>query len=435
MNPLYAAYRLMGSAAGILLEPVLKHFNRHKTKELARLDQRLGRYPRTFRERLPGKPRIWLHAVSVGEVGVAHAMVHVLESLLPQYGIVLSTATRQGLVRAETLLHGRATCCYAPLDIHQSVMQAFQTIQPEILVILETEFWPNLIVHARRMGIKTALLNGRISVRSIKGYRLLRPLMRYTLSHLDLFSMISTDDAHRIRTLGADPSKVLVNGNAKFDCPDPMTQQGRASRWAGDLYGITPQTPLFIAGSTREPEEQSVLDAFLSIRRQFPDTVLLIAPRHVERTDTIEQWVSDKGLTCQRRTLLGPGKQKRMAPVVILDTIGELSESYSIADFVFCGGSLVAKGGQNLLEPALWARPIMYGPSMEDFADALRLIEHNGGGVRIADSEQMAAVALSWLRHPERGRAVGRAARQAILAHRGSAKAHVEALVRLIAAR
>ena len=218
-------------------------------------------------------------------------------------------------------------------------------VRPEALVLMETEIWPNLIAAAHGMGVPIAIVNGRISVRTINYYRKIKPLLRSILSTVDRFSMISEGDASRIATLGAPRDRIAVNGNAKFDAPAP-TGVPDPHRRLTDLYGLKPGAPVFVAGSTRFPEERLLLDAYGTIRREFPETVMLIAPRHVNRTDQIERWVTERGLACQRRSILEPLQRPRTAPVVILDTIGELAATYAIATFVFCGGSLVPKGGQ-----------------------------------------------------------------------------------------
>lgn len=256
--------------------------------------------------------------------------------------------------------------------------------------------------------------------------------MRYTLSHVDAFSMISGKDAQRIQLLGAPAERVGVNGNAKFDCPDPLVDMD-AGRWAGRLYGVESHTPVFVAGSTRNPEEQVVLDAFTRIRAHHPGAVLIIAPRHIERAPQIAQWVSARGLRYQLRTTLDEVRQPRTAPVVILDTIGELSATYSVANMVFCGGSLVPKGGQNIMEPAMWSKPVCYGPSMDDFADARQVIQSGGGGVMVRNAEELAATVIQWLQCPPKAIAAGQAARQAILPHRGAAQKHADVICRLLA--
>jgi 3-deoxy-D-manno-octulosonic-acid transferase len=427
---LHFLYNVIGSAAGMALIPPLWLRQRRNEEDLQRLRQRLGWYPESLAREFQGRPRVWLHAVSVGEVGVAEVIARCLEEQMPGCRIVLSTTTRQGLQRAQAHFKDRALCFYAPLDMIGSSGRALKMVKPDVLALLETEIWPNLIVGARRMGIRVALLNGRISVRTIRRYQKIRPLMRHILSHLEALSMISEADALRIQSLGADTRRIEVHGNAKFDGPDPMRGGDRAIAWARALYALDPGTPVFVAGSTRDPEEPILLDAFLRLRRNFPQAVLIVAPRHIHRAPQIERWVREKGLTCQRRTELNG--LPRTAPVVVLDTIGELSDTYSVADIVFCGGSLVPKGGQNLLEPAVWAKPVMYGPSMEDFSDARQLIEKAGGGRTVADADQIAAVAADWLSRPEQASQAGNAARSAIHSHRGAARKHAGVIVRLL---
>lgn len=432
MTPLHFVYNLVGTAVGMAaFTPAWLYYKRNRD-DLERFYQRLGYYPETLRNQMHGRPRIWLHAVSVGEVGVAAAIINALERQAPQCQLVLSTTTEQGLFRAKALLHNRVSCFYVPIDLIGAVDKALAMVQPDVLALLETEIWPNLIIRARQRGVHTAILNGRISVRAINSYLRIRPFMRIVLSNINAFSMISSDDAQRIRSLGAAAARINVNGNAKFDGPDPMVHKAKALNWAADMFSLhEPLPPVFVAGSTREPEEQVILSAYLELRRTFPAIVLIIAPRHIERAGQIEQWVQQKGLSCQRRSTFD-GTNPRTAPVVILDSIGELSDTYSIADFVFCGGSLVPRGGQNLLEPAAWAKPLLYGPSMEDFADARRLIEDAGGGVTITSAQQLTVVAEQWLHRPSLAIAAGQAARQAIMAHRGAAQKHAAVIETLI---
>jgi 3-deoxy-D-manno-octulosonic-acid transferase len=247
--------------------------------------------------------------------------------------------------------------------------------------------------------------------------------------------MISPADAGRIVSLGAEKGRIRINGNAKFDSPDPMADGGQAAQWARALFGIADRQPVFIAGSTRHDEERTVLDAHARILKTHPDALLIIAPRHINRVPEIEAWVAAGGFTCRRRTELSQTGGKPGAQVVLLDTIGELAAAYSIASFVFCGGSLVPKGGQNLLEPAMWAKPIMHGPSMEDFADAQQLIEKAGGGRTVHDAAEMAALAHAWLADPAMAAATGARARQAIRSHRGAAARHAAVIADLLGAR
>lgn len=432
MNIYHLAYNLIGAGFGAALVPAMWLRSRRDSDTRDRFHQRLGHYPRVLRQRFRGGPRIWFHAVSVGEVGVAAAIAGALREEVPGCRIALSTTTVQGLSRARAQFEDDVTCFYAPVDLPGPTRRVLNMVRPDVLALLETEIWPNLIVTARRMGARTTILNGRISVRTIKGYRRVQPLMRYVLSNIDAFSMISAADALRILSLGAEKRRTVVNGNAKFDGPDPRGESAEVKNWTMALYGLRSDTPVFVAGSTRHPEEQTILNAFLQVQRDFPHAVLIIAPRHIERVAQVEQWVKETGLACQRRSSLDGGRHPRVAPVVVLDTMGELSATYSAASFVFCGGSLVPKGGQNVLEPALWEKPIMYGDSMEDFADARALIEAAGGGVTVHNAAQMAALAVDWLRDPRKARVAGRAARRAICAHRGAARKHAAVVAGLL---
>jgi 3-deoxy-D-manno-octulosonic-acid transferase len=431
MKSSYVAYRWLTACGSVILVPLIWLHHRFRGNDFNRFYQRMGRYALSAVAVRSGRPRIWIHAVSVGEVGVAAAICKELFRRHPKAAIFVSTLREQGLARSKELLGDSVTCFFAPLDLVGATRKALQMVQPDALALLETEIWPNLIVGARRMGVRTAIANGRISVRSIKRYRKVHALMRYTLSHVDAFSMISADDAGRLQSLGADPARMTVSGNAKFDISDPMTDR-QAGQWAKNLLGVEADTPVFVAGSTRHPEEQMVLEAFVRLRRHCPKSVLILAPRHIERTEQVRQWVVSHGLECQLRTQIDPARHPRRSPVVILDTMGELPDIYGMADMVFCGGSLVPKGGQNILEPAMWGKPVIFGPSMEDFAEAKEMIQSNGGGIQVKNDKEMADVAIKWMQSPRIARSVGAAARQAVLPHGGAAAKHADVICRLL---
>lgn len=434
MNLGYLTYRMLSTLSASVLVPLIWLHHRNRGDNFGRFYHRLGIYPAHLFHPVSGTPSVWLHAASVGEVGVAASIGNVLLEHWPECRLMISTIREQGYARARTLMGDRAICFFAPLDLVGATHKALQSIQPDVLALLETEIWPNLIVGAHQSGARTALLNGRLSVRSIHRYRKVRGLMTYTLSHIDAFSMISHEDAQRILSLGASVERLTVNGNAKFDNP-ASAKDPDALHWASELLSLDEDTPVFVAGSTRHPEEQYVLDAYLELREVFPKCLLVIAPRHIERVDQISQWVAQRGLAYQRRTDLGSQGRPRSAPVVILNTIGELSMIYHAADVVFCGGSLVPKGGQNLLEPAICGKPVLYGPSMEDFSDIRDLIQRAGGGVTVHNAAMLASAAIDWLSDPHRAQAAGQAARQAILPHRGAARKHADVIIKLLARR
>ena len=431
MNLGYLTYRMLTTASASVIIPLIWLHHRNRGQNFGRFYHRLGIYPGDLCKKFSGNPKIWLHAVSVGEVGVAAAIGNILLQRYPNCRLMISTTREQGYARARALLGDRATCFFAPLDLVGATRKALNSIRPDVLALLETEIWPNLIVGAHRLGARTAIVNGRLSVRSIRLYLRIRSLMQYALSHIDAFSMISQDDALRMKSLGAPAKRITINGNAKFDNPVTV-KDSDSKRWAEKLLALNPAIPVIVAGSTRHPEEQLVLEAYVKIRQRFPECLLVIAPRHIERVDQIAQWVAACGLVMQRRTELENHWGQRTAPVVILDTIGELSMIYQVADVVYCGGSLVPKGGQNLLEPAICGKPVLYGPSMEDFADARDLIQRAGGGITIYDADTLSAKALDWLSNPHRARSAGMAARRAILPHRGAAGKHADVICELL---
>ncbi len=431
INPGYSAYKWLTSAAAPMVLPLVWLHHVFRGDDFSRFYQRLGIYPPQLLHGLHGRPRIWIHAVSVGEMGAAASIIKALVRRIPQCAVVLSTMKEQGLARAIQLFDGDIPCFFAPLDILGPTRRALEFIQPDVLVCLETEIWPNLILGARRIGAVTAIVNGRISVRTVRSYRRLGALMHHTLSSVGAFSMISAQDAERLESIGASAHRITVNGNAKFDGMDSMDDLGTRAA-VTTLLNLDSATAVLVAGSTRYGEEPILLDAFNTVRQTYPETLLVLAPRHVERVGQIARWVEGLGFSYQLRSEIDGIDRMRTASVVILDTMGELSGFYSVANCVFCGGSLVPKGGQNILEPAMWGKPTLYGPSMEDFADAVDIIGRAGGSAQVNNAADIAAVVLQWIGAPEKAAAAGRRARAAILAHRGAADKHAAVIAGLI---
>jgi 3-deoxy-D-manno-octulosonic-acid transferase len=394
------------------------------------MSQRLGIYGAHARA-ISGTPRIWIHAVSVGEVTVAGAIIQALKKRMPHCVIILSTTTAHGQAVAVEKLAAQAVCLYAPIDFILSVQNALSVLKPDILVCLETEIWPNWLMAAHRMGIKTALINGRLSVRSIKRYRKIRPLMKEIFTTLDAFSMIHAEDAKRIQQLGAPLQNISVGGNAKYDLLRAATETATADAMK-KLYRVTPDQPVLVAGSTRGAEGDLVLAVFQKIIAQFPQALLIIAPRHLKRVPEISERARHLGFSCQLRTRLNETNAPRTASVVIIDTIGELQAIYGIASVVFCGGSLVPLGGQNILEAAVWGKPVIYGPSMDDFRDARELLESTGGGIQVANEVELAEKVADYFSRPDMAAGIGFRAKQAVLSQSGAADRHAAVIYRLL---
>jgi len=401
-----------------------------------------GRYCRHFKERLglisPGtlhylshRPRIWIHAVSLGEVRVAESIIKALRKIMPGCSILVSTTTEHGRALAEERFKHDVPVVYAPVDVIGCVRSALCRIRPDVMVFLETEIWPAWITESRRLGIRTALINGRISVRSIDGYRRLLSFFKEVLKGVDAFSMITKEDAARIRSMGAPPYRIEVNGNAKYDIlaqvPDPRLES--EMRWA---LALDASHRVIVAGSTRQGEEEIILDAYLRAIASFPETVLIIVPRHIGRTGDILKMVHRRRLPCQLRTEIGEGKAGRTEKVIIINTFGELFSVYSVATVVFCGASLVPLGGQNPLEPAVWGKPVLYGPSMEDFLDARDLLESAGAGIPVSGPDELIEKILWLFDHPEETKVLGQRAREAVLRNRGAAERHAQVIAGLI---
>lgn len=430
MNLPYLAYALFSSCFVVIVLPFYWVYKRIIRRERISISQRLGIYSWKLNG-FAGTPRIWIHAVSVGEVNVAAAVIHKLKNLIPGCGIVLSTTTPHGQAAAVNRVGRWATCIYAPVDFIPSVQKALSFMRPDILVCLETEIWPNWLMAAQRMGIKTAFINGRISVRSIRGYLRIRPLVKTVLSRVDAFSMIHASDAQRIKLLGAPPERITVSGNAKYD--GLSDQAGILTREImAKLYRVKSGQPVLLAGSTRGKEGEICLKVFRQILSRFPGALMIIAPRHLKRTDELMNQAKALGFSCQFRTDINGTDKPRTASVVILNTIGELQETYSIASVVFCGGSLVPLGGQNVLEAAIWGKPVFYGPSMEDFLEAKELLESVGGGFPVTDSEDLTVKLAAMLSNPEALEAAGLHARRAVLSRRGAALAHARVIQKLL---
>lgn len=431
MHPIYLAYLALTSgvfAAGL---PYALLYSKITGRYKKSFSQRVGLFPSSLVLPVKRSSRIWLHAVSMGEVSAAVPIIEAILKVFPHCSIILSTTTEHGQAFAKSRLASEVSCIYAPVDFVFSVISALERIKPDILVCLETELWPNLLMTANLMGIKTAVINGRISPRTIKNYMKIRPLMKEVLGRIDAFSMINEIDARRIQEIGANPEKIVINGNAKFDLRLNLSDTGVKERIQQTLR-LNGSELVFMAGSTRPSEEETILDAYQKIIQKLPKTILILAPRHIERTGQIQKIINARGLHCQLRTSLEKSEAPRTAPIIIMDSMGELKDAYSIATIVFCGGSLAKLGGQNILEPAVWGKPVLYGPSMEDFIDAKILLETEGGGIEVKNGDELTEKALFLLSNPEQVQKMGSLARNAVEMNQGAAQKHASVICSLI---
>ncbi len=305
------------------------------------------------------KPSIWIHAVSVGEVISSVAFIRQLKESYPETEIIVSTVTDTGQKVAKERISDIARIIYIPFDATFFIKKALDFLKPLLMIIMETELWPNIIKELKRRNIPVMLINGRISEKSYKGYKKIGFFMKDIMSNIDTFCMQNEIYAERIRNLGASPEKIKVTGNFKFDIRPPAKQP----EWTKLLHGR-----VIVAGSTHQPEEDIITDTYIRLRADFPELILILAPRHPERFKAVEDLLKKKGLQYIKRSDLRSNSPTiKCSVVVILDVIGELASVYGACDIAIIGGSFIKHGGQNPLEPAYWSKAIVCGQSMENF--------------------------------------------------------------------
>lgn len=392
---------------------------KERSKENITFSQRLGFYQPNQLRITAQTPRIWIHAASVGEVNAIIHFVKLLRREYPEAWIGVSTMTLAGLEIAQVNLAEADAYFLAPFDLFFTVRRVMRRIRPHLYITVEAEIWPNHLQAAKAVGARVLLINGRISSRTVNTYKALRSFFQKVLSHYDYFSMIREEDGERIRSFGAVPDKVLINGNLKFDrLSSDVKEQSRTE--IRTKLRLTGTEKIWVAGSTKKGEEELLLKAFTEIKRDFPHLYLIIAPREIHRGAEIAEIISEYGYTPLLRTAITGGTQVTPDTIIILNTIGELFKVYSLATLAFCGGSLVPLGGQNPLEPVFWGKPVFYGPSMEDFLDAKGLLEEVGAGIPVQDAAELGKGIIALLQDEHSLVRCGQAGREMLQKQQGS---------------
>ena len=340
---------------------------------------------------------IWVHAVSVGEVKSVERLLEGLRRQFPEKPLVVSTVTPAGQVLARERRDIIDHTFYFPIDLPWCVRRVVDRINPEMVIIAETEIWPNFLRACRSRGVRVVMINGRISDKSFSRYRLVRRWLRRVFEDYTIIGMQSDTDRRRIEAIGADPQKVTVFGNLKYD----VGASGRPLD-AGLAKFLDNWHQIWIAASTMPGEEEWVLDSFAELLKKHSDLKLIIAPRHADRFQSVQQIVKAHGFNCVRRTQLSDAGN-----VLLLDTIGELAGLFQCATVAFMGGSLVSRGGHNILEPARHRRPVVFGPHMENFRDMARLFLEAGAAVQIQNASQLTPAIEELLSNPERASELG----------------------------
>lgn len=374
-----------------------------------------------------GTPTFWMHALSVGEVTSALPLVRGLRGAYPTANIVFSVATRSGSKVAHKLLFPHIDALIAaPLDIGPVVPSFLRVIRPDLFILVETDFWPHWLHCLAQQDIPRLLVNGRISKPSFQRYRRWAALFRPMFASFTLLSMQTAADAEKMIALGLDGGRVVNLGNLKFDTSQLQTREPDQCIIASarERYGFAAATPLWICGSTHAGEEAIIFQVFSALRTRTPDLQLLLAPRNIERGQDIVTLAGQFGLPCRRWST----DQVSQGPVLILDTIGELAACYAMADMVFVGGSLVAEGGHNPIEPAAVHVPVLFGPHMEDFSEIAATLVQSGGACQVASTLELQEKLQQILTDASLRRSMARAGWRYVQSNRGVVRRHLQVI-------
>jgi 3-deoxy-D-manno-octulosonic-acid transferase len=428
---MYTTYSVLIVAFFAVMSPYLVYQAIRYRKYVASLPQRLGYLPVSFN--LDGDPSIWIHAVSVGEVLTARALLPDLRERYPRLKIFLSTTTMTGQEIARNNLQYIDAVFYFPFDFAFIVNRTLRLVKPRLFIMMETEIWPNLLRACRRAGVKTMLVNGRISSRSYPRYRMARPFFRRVLADVDRFCMQGDESARRIIDIGADRARVSVTGSLKFDS---LRLPGATGELAGSnrvlrYFRIRADRAVVMAASTRKGEEAFVFEAFVRIRASIPDALLIIAPRKPEQWDEVERVARHGGWDVARRSELA-GRCRAAPGRRTARHVGELAQLYQVATVVFVGGSLVDTGGHNILEPAVFGKPIVFGPHMQNFAEIAQAFLDHGAAIQVRGPRELPSTLLDLLGDPVRRASLGAAARALVEANRGARARTLDAIAELL---
>ena len=414
----------------ILASPVILGILLAKKRCRRGLTQRFGKIP--HRDDGISSPVLWVHAVSLGEVVTIVPFVKALKDRYPNLTLLVSTITETGRDAVEQRLADIALHCYLPLDFPWTVEAYVRTFRPVGFVFVETELWPNLLKSLSQHSVPTFLINGRLSSRSFKRYRLIEGFMKQVLSYVDLCLMQSDRDVERIQALGASPERVFRTGNMKFDQDNSLASASSPAITRSTL-GLGEDDELIVAGSTHPAEEDDLLKCYAILLRQVPSSVLLIAPRHVERVRNVEAKIEAAGFKSVRRSTMDPeAAEESHAPgprVIILDTRGELKDVYALGKLAFVGGTLVPVGGHNLLEPARWGKPVFFGPYTDHCSEIAHLLVQAGGGIKVKDAEDLSAQLVQAFQDPSLIQRAGSAARQVVQDNQGVMRRNLDLIL------
>jgi 3-deoxy-D-manno-octulosonic-acid transferase len=396
---LYLLYNLVLTLGFFVALPVLPFLSLAGPRFRAGLGQRLGFYPEDVVTIGATRP-IWIHAASVGEVRSIIPLALELRRRCSGKAIIITTFTSTGnRVARDFGVADRVL--FLPLDIFWVVRRAMNRINPSVLMIVETEIWPNLLREAYRRGVPTVLLSGRLSQRALSQYAISRSFFRRVLGNFTAIGMQSIEDAERILALGADAARVSVVGSLKYAAEQSGPRGKHLQRASSDAA-----RRWIVAGSTHAGEEEVLLEAYSSLRRQYPQLALILAPRHPERFGEVEDLLKRFSFSYTKRSQMD-GSESFENDVILLDTVGELADFFAVGEIAFVGGSMIDAGGHNILEPARWCKPILFGPHMKNFRAIAEEFKESGAAIEVYNAETLSQAITDLLRDPERRRQMG----------------------------
>ena len=424
---MYLLYDMILLASALVLIPYFMVRGLGQGKIRRGIRERLGIYGAERLGQLKGRQVIWVHAVSVGETRAALPLIRQIKKAYPDCALVISNVTETGHAVAGHIPEVDL-CLFFPFDLSWVVRSVLRQVRPALIVIVETEIWPNFVRLARRAKVPVVLVNGRISDRSFPRYRMGRLLVRPVLEHFSALCMQSELDAQRIRAMGAPPERVEVTRNLKFDMKMPPSDQGALIRLKEE-FRLPEDTLVWVAGSTHAGEEQAIASLYRRLVGEGRKLVLALVPRHPERCRAVGDILSAQGTPFVLRSVL-EGKQEPLNPgdVLLVDSVGEMLNFYAIADLVFVGGSLAPVGGHNILEASLLKKPVVFGPYMHNFKEISRMVLEVGGGIQAVGEEDLETVICRLLNDSELRRTMGESG-HALLQQNAGATARTLAVI------
>jgi 3-deoxy-D-manno-octulosonic-acid transferase len=384
--------------------------------------QRFGKYDSKLKQAITNRHRLWMHAVSVGEVNVSTQLIQAMETRLPNLKIIISTTTTTAMEGLQSKLPSHVSKIYYPIDRRVWAARALGTIRPEAIVLVEAEIWPNFLWRANQMQVPIFLINARLSPKSYRGYKRFGFLFRPIFASFTGVGAQNQEDAAKLRNLGCRPEAIQIVGNLKFDAAPLEEKRPLDARALLQQLGVAAEAPVIVGGSTHAGEEAILADQFTQLRRKNPGLFLVLVPRHMERSREVGKLLEGRGIKFAYRSEITARTQFRPGEIecLVVNTTGELKYFYEPATVVFIGKSLTAKGGQNPIEPAALGKPTVFGPNMQNFADVVRCFLAKDGAVQVLDASQLESVFVQLLSDAGRCEQLSRNALEVVRENQGA---------------